>query len=210
MSGQSTYSLVTINAAEHTGSCRRSGLDKLQEMDQFLAGVESRAYRMALIATNSREDALDIVQDAMLRLVRRYSDRSTDDWPPLFYRILQSVIRDWYRRSKVRNRWRTFLGSKRAGDETASEDPIEAGVAANDPEPGDRLASTRAIEQLDRHIHQLPLRQQQAFLLRQWEGLSVSQTAAAMGCSDGSVKTHLSRALKTLREQLQDHWQDEP
>ena len=176
-------------------------------MDQFLSGVESRAYRMALIATKNREDALDIVQDAMLRLVRRYSDRSEEDWAPLFHRILQSVIHDWYRRSKVRNRWRWLLGNH-ANDDTGVDDPIETNVAAPDPEPGMKLANSRAIEELDSLLHQLPLRQQQAFLLRQWEGLSVAETAAAMGCSDGSVKTHLSRAINTLREQLQDHWQE--
>lgn len=163
---------------------------------------------MAFIATNSREDALDIVQDAMLRLVRRYSDRSADDWAPLFYRILQSVIRDWYRRDKVRNRWRLFFGTRHQDVESEPEDSIASGVAAQDPEPGRELANQRAIEELEKVLHRLPLRQQQAFLLRQWEGLSVSETAAAMGCSDGSVKTHLSRAVKTLREQLQDHWLD--
>lgn len=208
VSGQNTYSLVRINTAEHKSSCRRRRLDNLQVMDQFLAGVESRAYRMALIATNSREDALDIVQDAMLRLVRRYSDRSADEWPPLFHRILQSVIRDWYRRSKVRNRWRSFFGTNKFDDESESEDPIEASVASHDPEPGMKLANSRAMEELDLVLHQLPLRQQQAFLLRQWEGLSVAETASAMGCGEGSVKTHLSRAVKTLRKQLENHWQD--
>ena len=176
-------------------------------MDQFLAGVESRAYRLAMVATSSREDALDIVQDAMLRLVKRYGDRTADDWPPLFHRILQSVIRDWYRRSKVRNRWRQFFRDRNTDGEML-EDPIEATAATGDPEPGRQLANSQAIKALDAVLHQLPLRQQQAFLLRQWEGLSVAETAKAMGCGEGSVKTHTSRAVKVLREQLQEYWED--
>jgi RNA polymerase sigma-70 factor (ECF subfamily) len=165
---------------------------------------------MAMIATNSHEDALDIVQDAMLRLARRYSARDPEQWGPLFHRIVQSVIRDWYRRSMVRNRFRFFLGSKghhaQGHDSREDEDPIEARVAAQQPEPDAQMVQQQAIKQLDSALHNLPLRQQQAFLLRQWEGLSVRDTAKAMGCGEGSVKTHLSRAVKTLREQLQDHW----
>ncbi len=169
--------------------------------------MERRAYRLALIATSSREDALDIVQDAMLRLVKRYSDRGADEWGPLFHRILQSVIRDWYRRSRVRNRWRQFFGSSPEGDdESPGEDPLETRFASAEPEPSIRLAQSQTVAELDSVLHQLPLRQQQAFLLRQWEGLSVRQTAEAMGCSEGSVKTHLSRAVKVLREQLQEYW----
>ena len=179
----------------------------MQALDQFLASVESRAYRLAVIATNSREDALDIVQDAMFRLVKRYGDRSADEWGPLFHRIVQSAIRDWYRRTQVRNRWRQFFGGRTSSeDQEQGEDPLEARFAVNEPEPGMQLANTRAMEALDAVLHRLPLRQQQAFLLRKWEGLSVADTATAMGCSDGSVKTHYSRAVKVLREHLQDHW----
>ena len=160
-----------------------------------------------MIATSSREDALDIVQDAMLRLARGYGDRAADDWGPLFHRILQSVIRDWYRRSRVRNRWRQFFGGH-AGDsaDEPGEDPLEARFASAAPGPVVGLAQSQTMDALDRVLHQLPLRQQQAFLLRQWEGLSVRQTAEAMGCSEGSVKTHLSRAVKVLREELQAYW----
>ena len=170
---------------------------------------------MAMIATSNHEDALDIVQDAMLRLAKRYADRDADEWGPLFHRIVQSVIRDWYRRSAVRNRFRQFFGrgdgpaaghSERHSDGAGSEDPIEAHFASAEPEPAAQLKQRQAIEQMEHALSQLPLRQQQVFLLRQWEGLSVQQTAQAMGCGEGSVKTHLSRALKALREQLQEHW----
>lgn len=165
---------------------------------------------MAMIATNSHEDALDIVQDAMLRLARRYSARDPEQWGPLFHRIVQSVIRDWYRRSTVRNRFRHFFGQKgqreHEHDSREDEDPIETRIATQQPEPDAQMVQQQAIKQLDAALHNLPLRQQQAFLLRQWEGLSVRDAAKAMGCGEGSVKTHLSRAVKTLREQLQDHW----
>ncbi len=176
-------------------------------MDRFLAGVESRAYRMAWIATNSREDALDIVQDAMLRLVKRYADRPEAEWEPLFQRIMQSAIRDWYRRSQVRNRWRQWLGfAKGSLDEERLDDPLETTIASHVPGPESHLASQHAIDVLDAALHALPLRQQQVFLLRQWEGLSVADTAHAMGISAGSVKTHYSRAVRTLRGKLEDHW----
>jgi len=167
---------------------------------------------MAMIATNSHEDALDIVQDSMLRLVKRYADRDSGQWGALFHRIVQSVIRDWYRRSAVRNRFRFFLGQRSQRDQgcetMAEEDYIEARFATAEPEPCAQLQQQQAIRQLDAALHGLPLRQQQVFLLRQWEGLSVRDTAQAMGCGEGSVKTHFSRALKALREQLQDSWQE--
>lgn len=166
---------------------------------------------MAIIATSSHEDALDIVQDAMLRLSKRYADRDAEQWGPLFHRIVQSVIRDWYRRTAVRNRFRQFLGhsgSRDSQQEVAqNEDPIEAGFASAEPDPSAQLQQQQAMQELDAALHRLPLRQQQVFLLRQWEGLNVRDTAQAMGCGEGSVKTHFSRALKALREQLQDHWQ---
>jgi len=167
---------------------------------------------MAIIATSNHEDALDIVQDSMLRLAKRYADRDAEQWGPLFHRIVQSVIRDWYRRAAVRNRFRFFLGQKNQrdqdGETTAEEDPIETHFATAEPEPSAQLQQQQAIRQLDAALHRLPLRQQQVFLLRQWEGLSVRDTAQAIGCGEGSVKTHFSRALKALRTQLQDHWQE--
>lgn len=161
---------------------------------------------MAWIATQHREDALDIVQDAMLRLVKGYAGRAEDEWGPLFQRILQSAIGDWHRRSRVRNRWRQWLGFGHDEDGGESADPIETMVADLAPEPAAQLASEQAMAVLDAALQALPLRQQQAFLLRHWEGLSVVDTAAAMGCSEGSVKTHFSRAVQNLRDKLEGHW----
>lgn len=156
---------------------------------------------MARIATGNEDDALEIVQDAMLKLAQRYAARDEQEWGPLFHRILQSRIRDWYRRSRVRNQLRVWFGG---GDD--EDDPLEnqPGRVTDGPLP--QLESERFSDDLERALTALPNRQQQAFLLRVWEGMSVEETAAAMGCSAGSVKTHYSRAVHTLRKQLEDFW----
>lgn len=173
-------------------------------MDRFLAGVERRAFVSARIATGNDDDALDIVQDAMLRMARRYADRDEQALGMLFHSVLQSCIRDWYRRTRVRNRLRSWLG----GADEDDTDPLDALPDAREPGPLERLSQKRSLDVLERGLQALPLRQQQAFLLRVWEGLDVAQTAAAMGCSQGSVKTHLSRALNTLRGHLEGHEHD--
>ncbi len=156
---------------------------------------------MSEIATRNREDALDIVQDAMIKLVDKYSHRGPEDWAPLFSRILQRQILDWHRRNKVR---RTFMGFFR--DDGASENLVPTVEHYPDIEgrqPDNKTYSDQLIQRLESALQALPLRQQQAFLLRMWEGLDVKQTALAMGCSQGSVKTHYSRALKSLRIKLE-------
>lgn len=166
---------------------------------------------MAVIATGNRDDALDVVQDAMLKLAHKYADRGQEEWGPLFHRILQNTIMDWHRRQKVRHSWQVFLDVTGIRKTTDPADPpfgsanVGHSAAKVDSNPVLKLINERTIEALDMSLHRLPLRQQQAFLLRIWEGLSVEQTAQAMNCSQGSVKTHLSRALNTLREQLEDH-----
>jgi RNA polymerase sigma-70 factor (ECF subfamily) len=179
-------------------------LDRTQALDRFLAAVERRAFRMAVVATGNEDDALDLVQEAMLKLVTHYGERDETQWGPLFQRILQSRIRDWYRRTAVRNRWRAWLRPK--GDDTHEADPLEAVPDTSAPAVDDQVAHRRAARALEDAVRALPLRQQQAFLLRVWEEYDVAQTARAMGCSAGSVKTHLSRALHALRGKLGDHW----
>ena len=159
---------------------------------------------MAELATGNRDDALDLVQDAMLGLVKKYSDRGEQEWGALFYRILQSRIRDWYRRGRVRNRLFGWLA--RPADGETDVDPIQIVADPVSNDPAGTLGKRNAIERLEQALQQLPLRQQQAFLLRSWEGLDTAATACAMGCSEGSVKTHYSRALHSLREQLEEHW----
>ena len=178
-------------------------LDNSQALDAFLAGIERRALRIAEYATRNRDDALDIVQEAMLKLAERYSRRPAEEWRPLFHTILQSRIRDWQRRSSVRNRFRVWLrGSDEDGE---SADPISRQPDPTAATPERILAGQRAVDRLERAIADLPARQREAFLLRVWEGLDVADTARAMGCSGGSVKTHLSRAMHALRGTLEEH-----
>lgn len=179
-------------------------LDQTQALDRFLAGIERRAFRMAHIATGNEDEALDLVQDAMLKLVQRYGDRTEGEWGPLFHCILQSRIRDWYRRTRVRNRLREFFGGRQNDEE--GEDPLEQVPDVAAVAPDEDLKRKRACAALDVALRALPLRQQQAFLLRIWEELDVAQTAQAMGCSEGSVKTHLFRAVQVLRKRLGEHW----
>jgi len=185
-----------------TGS---KALQQQTSLNRFLSGVEKRAFRMAQIATNNPEEALDIVQDTMLKLVEKYADKPEEELGPLFFCILQSKIRDWYRRSSVRNRFRTWLGGANEEDDEIDAVQLLADPAGQTPE--EILVLQNSISALERALNKLPLRQQQVFLLRAWEGLDTRQTAKAMGCAEGSVKTHYSRALATLREKLGDHWQ---
>ena len=178
--------------------------DRSHALDRFLAEHERRAYRMAYLATSNHDDALDVVQDAMYKLVRRYAKRGETEWPALFTRIVQNSIADWYRRGAVQRKWRQWFG--RADDDDNSEDPLEQVAQPGTHQPEEQLGQQRAMQTLDAALQKLPLRQQQVFLLRQWEGLDVAQTARAMGVSEGSVKTHYSRALQSLRSQLEDHW----
>lgn len=173
-------------------------------LESFLASVERKAFRIAQIALRNEQDALDAVQDAMLQLVRKYSRRPPGDWKPLFYRILENRVRDFQRRRVVRGRVMSWL-PRRAGEEP-DEDPIEQ---APDPAPGPvaALAGDEIMRALERALRQLPERQRQAFMLRSLEGMDVGESARAMGCSEGSVKTHYFRALQALRAQLGEFWQ---
>jgi RNA polymerase sigma-70 factor, ECF subfamily len=171
-------------------------------LDNFLRSVQARAFRIAQIATGNQEDALDLVQEAMFKLVEKYADRPETEWTPLFYRILSSRINDWHRRNKVRNRHRSWLRQ----DEDSNEDPIQTAPDHYGKKPEQELQTDQSMDRLQQALNQLPMRQQQAFLLRAWEGLDVKQTAAAMSCAEGSVKTHYSRAIHFLRDQLGEHW----
>lgn len=156
---------------------------------------------MAEIATRSRDEALDIVQDTMLRLASRYAGHPPAEWAPLFHTILQRRIRDWHRRSRVRNRWRAWLGR----DSEDGEDPLEQVPDRPGSDPADGVAQTYTLAALEAALRELPLRQQQTFLLRVWEGLDVAATARALGCSEGSIKTHYARAVRRLRDRLEAH-----
>ena len=176
-----------------------------EDLNRFLASIERRALRTAEIATGSRDEALDLVQDAMLQLARRYARRPATEWPPLFYRILDNRIRDWQRHQTVRRRLFGWIVDREPGMLDGEE------TMAAIPDPGQteivqQLKQQQAMATLEQALRKLPARQREAFVLRIWEGLNVEETAVAMGCSDGSVKTHLSRALHTLRAQLEGVW----
>ncbi|GMQ97365.1 MAG: RNA polymerase sigma factor [Gammaproteobacteria bacterium] len=184
---------------------RREGktqLDTADAFNQFFTDVERRAYRMAHFGLGHKEEALDAVQDAMMKLVERYAARPQAEWRPLFYTILQSRIRDRQRRNAVRRRWQGWIGSALQHNEET--DPIQLAVDNNAREPGDHMDQAYSASAIDTALTQLPLRQQQCFMLRIWEGLDVKATAQAMKCSEGSVKTHLSRAMQALRKSLKD------
>src|SRR4051812_14612339 len=200
----SVFGAVTMIQADTLGvTRRRSTLDSLA-LDRFLASIERRAFRMAQIATGHDEDAHDLVQESMLKLVERYAGKKETEWGPLFHRILQSKIRDWYRRTKVRNRWRVWFGRDENGE--GSDDPLEMIADVSAPSAEHLLNTKHAAAALEEALRTLPLRQQQAFLLRAWEELDVEQTAVAMNCTEGTVKTHYLRAVQTLRKRLGNHW----
>src|SRR3954454_6501439 len=157
-------------------------LDQARELDRFLAGIERRAFRIARIGLRNDDDALDAVQDAMLKLARTYSQRPSSEWPPLFYRILQNRIRDGQRRRQVRSRIFAWLPS--FADDDEQSDPQDF-TAADEPDAVEKLMAGEAMVILERSIAELPARQQEAFMLRNLEGLDVAQTASAMGCSEG-------------------------
>jgi RNA polymerase sigma-70 factor (ECF subfamily) len=169
-------------------------------LEQFLASVEKRAFKIAQLGLRNDDDALDAVQDAMMKLVQSYAARGSDEWRPLFYRILANQIRDMQRRRTVRGRIMAWLPARDAEDDEEF-DPI-AQAPSPEASPARRLELDEAIGALETAITELPARQQQAFLLRNFEGLDVGETASAMGCSEGSVKTHYFRALETLRAKL--------
>jgi RNA polymerase sigma-70 factor (ECF subfamily) len=175
-------------------------------MESFLKSVERQAYRMALVASSNRDDALDLVQGAMCRFVDRYTTRPASEWKPLFYRILHNGIRDFHRRQSIRRRWRTWLHGPADKPGEDREDPLEQAADPAESTPEDRTTLTEASEALEQALRELPPRQQQTFLLRCGEEMSVAETARIMRCSEGSVKTHLSRAVTKLRTQLGDHW----
>jgi len=179
-----------------------SALDSKQMLNRFLAEVERRAFQMAKFATRNRDEALDVVQETMLRFVRHYSVRPRQEWNVLFYRILRSRITDWYRRTFVRRKVLAWLGRP---EEEDSEDPLQSLPDTANPNPSDQVLRHEERGALEKAIRALPLRQQQAFLLRAWEGMDLEQTAFAMKCSEGSVKTHYSRAVHSLRRLLEGH-----
>ena len=175
-----------------------------KELSDFLAAVERRAFKQTAYAVRDDHAALDIVQDAMMKLAEKYADRPATELPMLFQRILQNTMRDFWRRQKVRNLWTSLLSSFGGNDgDSEDRDPLETiDVEDDSEEPSAQLARQQTIQLIERALEKLPPRQREAFVLRYWEEMDVAETAEIMGCSDGSVKTHCSRAVHALALEL--------
>ncbi|WP_345062482.1 RNA polymerase sigma factor [Acidovorax lacteus] len=178
-----------------------------QELSDFLKSVEKRAYKRSLYHVRNEEAALDIVQDSMLKLAEHYGDKPADELPMLFQRILSNCTLDWFRRQKTRNALFTNLSDfEGPGEDGGDFDVLEAlqgddaGSMAESAEDTTRRA--QVLREIELLIQELPPRQREAFLMRYWEEMDTAETAAAMGCSEGSVKTHCFRALQTLSKAL--------
>lgn len=175
------------------------------ELETFLKEVSTRAYKQAFFAVKNEEQALDLVQDSMLKLSDKYAGKPAQELPMLFTRILQNTILDYHRRQKVRNTWTTLFSSfQKTGED--EYDVLESLLSQGDnahESSEEELDRAQQMAQIEKAISNLPERQRQAFLLRYWEEMDLSETAAIMGCSEGSVKTHCSRATKALAGVLQ-------
>lgn len=177
-----------------------------KELSDFLESVERRAFKQAVYAIRDDDAALDIVQDAMIRLAEKYGDRPAIELPALFQRILQNTLHDYFRRQKVRNTWVTLFSN--LGTDADNEDfdlletflPEEGSVLAESSE--DKVSRAELMRVIETALENLPARQREAFLMRYWEDMDVAETAAVMGCSEGSVKTHCSRATHALAQAL--------
>jgi RNA polymerase sigma-70 factor, ECF subfamily len=175
------------------------------ELSEFLAGAERRAYKQALYAVRDPDNALDIVQDAMSKLAEKYGSRPAGELPLLFTRIVQNTIHDFFRRQKVRSTWITLFSGLSSGDDDDG-DPLELLEAQPDSpaaeSAADQVERGQTVRIIEEEISRLPARQREAFLLRYWEDMDVAETAATMKCSEGSVKTHCSRATQALSKAL--------
>ena len=177
-----------------------------QALTDFLKGVEKRAFKRTAFTVRDDDSALDIVQEAMIRLAERYADRPSHEWPLLFQRILANATMDWFRRQKVRNTVFTSIEELESSEDDPGFDLLEY-LATVDGSPGTESAAdgayrSQVMQIIESEISDLPARQREAFLLRYWEEMDVAETAHVMGCSEGSVKTHCSRAVNSLAKAL--------
>jgi RNA polymerase sigma-70 factor (ECF subfamily) len=177
-----------------------------QELSDFLKSVEKRAFKRSLYHVRNEESALDIVQDSMMKLAEHYGDKPAAELPMLFQRILSNCTLDWFRRKKTRNALFSNMSDFESGDEDGEFDLLETLnlQSHSDQTESAEIATvrTQTLREIETEIQQLPARQREAFLMRYWEELDVAETAAAMGCSEGSVKTHCSRAVQALGKAL--------
>jgi RNA polymerase sigma-70 factor (ECF subfamily) len=195
---------VRRSAPVFSSSQGRIVLATQQEFSNFLAETERRAYKQALFAVRDEHVALDIVQESMTKLVEKYAAKPLDELPLLFQRILQNTIRDFYRRQKTRSLWTTLFSSfipfshEKDNDDFDPLETLQPEGLSNSNDPHQQLERSQLTSLLEKAIETLPVRQREAFLLRYWEEMDVTETAKIMGCSEGSVKTHCSRATHAL------------
>ena len=177
-----------------------------RELSDFLQSVERRAFKRTLYHVRDDEAALDIVQDSMMKLAEHYGDKPAGELPMLFQRILSNSTLDWFRRQKTRNALFSNLGDFEAAGEDGDFDLLETYSAADASQQvesaEDATRRAQVLREIEAEIQALPARQREAFLMRYWEEMDVAETAAAMGCSEGSVKTHCSRAVQALSKAL--------
>ena len=180
-----------------------------QELSDFLAQIERRAFKQTAYAVRDDHAALDIVQDAMMKLAEKYAARPSTEFPMLFQRILQNTMRDFWRRQKVRGIWTSLLSSfSVTGEDGEESDPLEVLTSADQDDrdqPEAQLEQRQTMALIEEAVRKLPARQREAFVMRYWEDMDVAETAAAMGCSQGSVKTHCSRAVRSLATNLEKY-----
>ncbi len=198
---------IHLNSYICTAFTHTCNVASSQEIDAFLAGVERRAFKQALFSIQDHHSSLDVVQNAMLKLVERYHDKPVEELAPLFQRILQNTIHDHFRRGKVRDFWVRLVSPLREKDDEGSE-TLESLAAhaesTHQPSPEKEASANQHLAAIEQALAELPQRQREAFLLRYWEELDVAETAKAMGCSEGSVKTHCFRASNALAAKLKD------
>jgi RNA polymerase sigma-70 factor, ECF subfamily len=177
-----------------------------KELSDFLKSVEKRAFKRSVYHVRNEDAALDIVQDSMMKLAQHYGDKPADELPLLFQRILSNCTLDWFRRQKTRNALFTNMGDFAGPEEDDSFDLLEtfdlSAIAGTTQSAQDTTERAQIMHQIELVIQELPNRQREAFLMRYWEDMDVAETATAMGCSEGSVKTHCSRAIQTLSKLL--------
>jgi RNA polymerase sigma-70 factor (ECF subfamily) len=182
-----------------------------KELSDFLKSVETKAFKRTVFSTRDEEAALDIVQDSMIKLAEKYGQQPAHEFPLLFTRILQNTTLDWFRRQKTQNTWISLFSALKGGkndpfEDSESQDPLEFLEAESEhlgSEGGDeQLERKQMAKILENEISKLPARQREAFLMRYWDELDISETAKLMGCSEGSVKTHCSRAATSLEKAL--------
>ena len=179
-----------------------------EEISDFLIEVEKRAYKQVLFAVHDEHVALDIIQDSMMKLTVKYASKPAEELPLLFQRILQNTIRDYYRRQRTRSLWTTLFSAFAPTDQDKNPDDFDIletlPVKQEANEPDEQLEKAQLIDLMEKAIAILPARQREAFILRYWEEMSLAETAAVMNCSEGSVKTHCSRATHTLASILKE------